>query len=92
MTWVFQLRQGVLFHSSAEMTATDVVCPITNAVAPPPPGVAIGHLARIDNAEALDDYTVQINLKEPDPAIPGVFAWSRYTSIVPVDLETTTNT
>jgi peptide/nickel transport system substrate-binding protein len=92
MSYVFTLRQGVLFHNGAEMTAADVVYSITNAVTPPPPGVAIGQLARIAGAEAIDDYTVQINLSEPDPAIPGVLAWSRYTSVVPVDLETTVNT
>lgn len=92
MTYVFKLRQGVLFHNGAEMKAPDVVYSITNAVTPPPPGVAIGQLARIGSAEAIDDYTVQFNMKEQDPAIPGVLAWSRYTPVVPADLETTMNT
>ncbi|MCC6945608.1 MAG: ABC transporter substrate-binding protein [Thermomicrobiales bacterium] len=83
MSYIFTLRQGVLFHNGNEMKAADVVYSIANAVAPPPPGVAIGQLARIAGAEAIDDYTVKVNLTEPDPAIPGVFAWSRYTSIVP---------
>ncbi|MGD9713377.1 MAG: ABC transporter substrate-binding protein [Thermomicrobiales bacterium] len=92
MSYIFTLRQGVLFHNGKEMTAADVVYSVTNAVTPPPPGVAIGQLARIAGAEAIDDYTVQINLTEPDPAIPGVFAWSRYTAVVPEGLEEEMNT
>jgi peptide/nickel transport system substrate-binding protein len=92
LTYVFHLRQGVLFHDGTEMTAEDVVYSITNAVTPPPPGVAIGQLANIESAEAIDDYTVQMNMKTTDPAIPGVLAWSRYTSVVPAGLEDSMNT
>jgi len=92
LTYVFTLRQGVLFHDGTEMMADAVVYSITNAVSPPPPGVAIGQLANIASAEAIDDYTVQLNMSVTDPAIPGVLAWSRYTPVVPVDLEENMNT
>jgi peptide/nickel transport system substrate-binding protein len=92
LTYVFTLRQGVLFHDGTEMKADAVVYSITNAVTPPPPGVAIGQLANIDSAEAIDDYTVQMNMKVTDPTIPGVLAWSRYTPVVPVGLEDSMNT
>jgi peptide/nickel transport system substrate-binding protein len=92
VTYEFKLRQGVLFHDGREMTAADVVYSTEMAVNPPPPGVAIGPLANIDSAEAVDDYTVRIHMKELDPAIPGVLAWSRYTAVVPEGLEDEMNT
>jgi peptide/nickel transport system substrate-binding protein len=92
LTYVFTLRQGVLFHDGTEMKADAVVYSIETAVAPPPPGVATAFLANIASAEALDDYTVQITMSQLDPTLPGVLAWSRYTPVVPVDLETTMNT
>ena len=31
----------------------------------------------------VDDYTVKVNMTKPDPTMPGVLAWARYTPIVP---------
>ena len=92
LTYIFKLRQGVMFHDGAEMKAADVVYSILNAVDPPPPGVKIGQLANIAGAEAIDDYTVQFNMSTVDPAIPGVLAWSRYTPVVPEGIEDRINT
>ncbi len=74
MSYIFKLRQGVLFHNGAEMKAADVVYSIANAITPPPPGVAIGQLARMANAEAIDDYTVKIQLSEWSSIIPTAFS------------------
>jgi peptide/nickel transport system substrate-binding protein len=82
-TYVFTLREGVLFHNGQEMTAADVVYSIMNAIDPEPPGVATAFLQNIESAEAIDDYTVQVNMTQIDPTLPGVLAWARYTPIVP---------
>ncbi len=81
--YTFTLRQGVLFHNGQEMTAADVKYSIETAVNPPAPGIAISFLANIAGADVVDDYTVTINMSKPDPSLPGVLAWTRYTPIVP---------
>jgi len=77
------LRQGVLFHNGQELKAQDVQYSISLALNPSPPGVQVAFLANIASVEIVDDYTVTFMMSKPDPTIPGVLAWSRYTPIVP---------
>jgi peptide/nickel transport system substrate-binding protein len=84
--YVFTLRQGVLFHNGQEMTAADVVYSFETALNPPAPGIVVAFLANIASVEATDDYTVTITMSKPDPTIPGVIAWTRYTPIVPAGI------
>lgn len=91
-TYVFNLRQGVLFHNGKELTAEDVVYSFEMAINPPPPGIPNSFLGNIAGAEAIDDYTVQVNMTELDPTLPGVLAWTRYTPVVPAGLEEEINT
>jgi peptide/nickel transport system substrate-binding protein len=82
-SYTFTLRQGVLFHNGQEMTAKDVKYSFDTAPKPPPPGIEVAFLANIASVEVVDDYTVTITMSKPDPTIPGVVAWARYTPIVP---------
>jgi peptide/nickel transport system substrate-binding protein len=82
-SYTFKLRQGVLFHKGQEMTANDVKYSFDTAPNPPPPGIEVAFLANIASVEVVDDYTVTITMSKPDPTLPGVIAWVRYTPIVP---------
>jgi peptide/nickel transport system substrate-binding protein len=82
-SYTFKLRQGVMFHNGKEMTAADVKYSFETALNPPAPGIQVAFLANIAGVEAVDDYTVTITMSKPDPTLPGVIAWSRYTPIVP---------
>lgn len=85
-SYTFKLRQGVKFHDGGEMTAKDVVYSITTALNPPEPGVKVPYLGNVAGAEAVDDYTVKINMTKVDPTLTGTLAWTHYTPIVPEGL------
>lgn len=63
LVYTFNLREGVLFHDGTELLASDVVYSINrlNAV-----GEGYAYLVPDAAAEALDDYTVQFSLEQPD--------------------------
>jgi len=84
LTYVFNLRKGVMFHNGAEMTSADVKYSLDLAIAPPEPGAAVPFLGNIASVDVVDDYTVKLMMSKVDPSIPGFFAWSNYTPIVPV--------
>lgn len=68
LTHVFHLRQGVKFHSGDEMTAEDVVFTFEELYKPDSVATFRTHFQRyMESAVAIDDYTVQFNLKEPWP-------------------------
>jgi peptide/nickel transport system substrate-binding protein len=69
--WTFRLRQGVLFHNGRELDAEAVKLNILRIQDP-----AIGHdfirggLENVDSVDVLDKYTVRVNAKVPDAALP----------------------
>lgn len=64
LTYVFYLRKGVKFHNGEELKAEDVKFSIDRALTPL--GLAIHSLIRdIKEVNVLDDYTVEIKLKQP---------------------------
>jgi peptide/nickel transport system substrate-binding protein len=63
----FTLREGVTFHDGAPFTAEDVVVSINRLIHPD--ARAKGNLSSVSGAEAVDDLTVDIILKAPDPLI-----------------------
>jgi peptide/nickel transport system substrate-binding protein len=82
-TYVFKLRQGVKFHDGSEVTADDVKWGIEAQADPPPPGIKTQYPAKITSIDAVDKYTVRINMSGPDPSVMGYFAWQRYTPVTP---------
>jgi oligopeptide transport system substrate-binding protein len=79
LTWTFQLRKGVTFHHGREVTAADVVYSYTRILDPAlqSPAAALfkhirgaeafrtGNATQVEGLRALDNYTLQIVLKEP---------------------------
>jgi len=65
LTWVFQIRKGVKFHSGAEMTAADVVASLNRTL-------ELGQGAAyiwdaVENVEATGDYEVTITCSYSSP-------------------------
>ena len=71
-TWEFELRPNVRFHDGTPLTAEDVVFSIARAKADLPGGFAgslAGRIESIAETRAVDDHTVQIKTKFPDPQL-----------------------
>ncbi len=66
-TWRFKLRPGVKFHDSSPFTADDVVFSIERALSPNSQMKASVQGAA--SAKTIDDLTVDILMKEPNPVL-----------------------
>ncbi|MBK1658168.1 ABC transporter substrate-binding protein [Paracraurococcus ruber] len=70
--WRFLLRPGVRFHEGEAMTAEDVAFSIQRALQPTSNfGIFVD---TIDRAVVVDERTVDIVLKRPDPILPNKLA------------------
>jgi peptide/nickel transport system substrate-binding protein len=65
--WRFRLREGVRFHDGAPFTADDVVFSVQRALAPT--SQMRTAIQGVEGARRLDDHTVELLLKEPNPAL-----------------------
>jgi peptide/nickel transport system substrate-binding protein len=69
--WVFRLRKGVLFHNGREVDAEAVKLNLERIKNPAIGGDwERGAIETIDSVEVIDRYTVRINTKAPDAAVP----------------------
>jgi peptide/nickel transport system substrate-binding protein len=66
--WEFKLRQGVKFHNGSTFNADDVVFSLNRALQPT--SDMKGLLTFIDTVSKVDDYTVHIKTKGPNPLVP----------------------
>ncbi len=66
--WEFKLRQGVKFHNGNAFNADDVVFSLDRARQPT--SDMKGLLTSIDSVSKVDDYTVHIKTKGPNPLLP----------------------
>jgi peptide/nickel transport system substrate-binding protein len=64
--WVFNLREGVKFHSGNDMTAEDVVWTIERLKSS---ADFKGIFSGWTSVEAIDDYTVEIKTDGPSPLV-----------------------
>jgi peptide/nickel transport system substrate-binding protein len=72
-TWRFELRRGVTFHDGAAFTAADVVFSLKRALEPTSNyGIFVDTLA---DAVAIDDFTVDVITKIPDPILTSKLAY-----------------
>ncbi|WP_426957199.1 ABC transporter substrate-binding protein [Muricoccus radiodurans] len=70
--WRFTLRPGVRFHGGETFTADDVVFSIQRALQPTSNfGIFVD---TVEHAERVDDLTVDVVTRIPDPIIPNKFA------------------
>lgn len=82
---VLELRQGVTFHDGSAFTAEDVVFTFERILDPESDFVtARGTFTNIAGVEAVDDYTVRIDTKAPDPVLEQVLTMQE-ASIVPAE-------
>lgn len=66
-TWEFKLRPGVKFHDGSALTADDVVFSYQRAMQPT--SDFKGYLTSVAEVVKVDDMTVQIKTKAPDPLL-----------------------
>jgi len=66
-TWVFNLRTDVTFHNGDKMTADDVVISLLRAQQPTSDFKE--YISTVTSVKALDDYTVEIKTREPNPIL-----------------------
>jgi peptide/nickel transport system substrate-binding protein len=69
-TWQFKLRQGVAFHNGDPFTAEDVKFSLERAIADNPRTSVYAALNTIARIDILDNYTVNLVTKQPDPLLP----------------------
>ncbi|MCC3145513.1 ABC transporter substrate-binding protein [Halanaerobium sp. Z-7514] len=65
LEYVFELREGVLFHNGEELTAEDVVFSYERILDPDFGSGLKAKIEAVESVEALDDYTVKFTLSEP---------------------------
>lgn len=82
---VLELRRGVTFHDGSALTADDVVFSLGRVLEPDSGLVtARGTFANIAAVEALDDWTVKVTTRSPDPVLEQVLTMQE-ASIVPAE-------
>jgi peptide/nickel transport system substrate-binding protein len=64
MRYRFYLKKGVAFHNGNKMTAKDVKYSLERAANPKIAPVAASHLKAMDSVAVLDDYSVEVKMKE----------------------------
>jgi ABC-type transport system substrate-binding protein len=70
-SWVFRLRKGVLFHNGRTVDAAAVKMNLERIQDPTIGGSwQRGAIEGIDSVEVIDPYTLRVNSKVPDAAIP----------------------
>jgi peptide/nickel transport system substrate-binding protein len=68
LVWEFKLRSGVKFHGGEAFTADDVV--FSYARAAQPTSDMKGLIADVESVTKVDDLTVRMKTKGPDPLLP----------------------
>lgn len=66
--WIFELREGVTFHDGADFTAEDVVFSLERVKTEASDFKALH--ASVVSAEAVDDFTVRVQMEGPTPLYP----------------------
>ncbi|MDQ0257811.1 peptide/nickel transport system substrate-binding protein [Evansella vedderi] len=70
LVWTYELHEGILFHDGEELTAHDVVFSFSIPIHEDYTGPRASTFQYLESVEALDDYTVQFTLSQPDAAWP----------------------
>ncbi|MEZ4569853.1 MAG: peptide ABC transporter substrate-binding protein [Thermomicrobiales bacterium] len=70
---VWNLKQNVVWHDGEPFTAEDVAFTFEYVSDPDTTATTLGSYTSVESVEVIDDYTVQINFSEPNPAWFDVF-------------------
>jgi len=73
-TYVFRLREGVVFHNGDTFDASDVKFSLERILDPATGATLRNQLSDIESVVVLDSYTVQINLSKPNAVLLSVLA------------------
>src|SRR5690606_33810376 len=73
LTWRFRLREDVKFTDGAPLNADAIVAAVTYQLDPDNASQCRGDYPSVIGAEKVDEYTVDIKTKIPDPILPGSF-------------------
>jgi peptide/nickel transport system substrate-binding protein len=82
VTWEVKLRDGVEFHDGTSFGSDDVVGSIERILDPEFNSEQLSFFETLEGAEAVDELTVRITTKAPDPVLPSRLYWLK---IVPAD-------
>jgi peptide/nickel transport system substrate-binding protein len=69
-TWRFKLRQGVTFTNGEVFTADAVAVAVEDMANPQQRGRAADEYGTLQSAKKIDDFTVEITTRDPDPILP----------------------
>ena len=85
---LWTLKKGIKFHNGKEVTSDDVKYSVNLMLNPPLPGsvATTPQIPAIAGIDVVSKYVFRMRLKQPDARVFGVFAWGRYTPIVPEGL------
>jgi peptide/nickel transport system substrate-binding protein len=89
LTYTFHLQPGVVFHDGTPLTADDVVWSISQAIAPESKSARKSDLLVIQQATAVDDATVELDLSRPSQGL--TFYLASVTIVKDGDTELTTD-
>ncbi len=70
-TWQIKLRSGVTFHNGDPLTAADVKWSIEHTIDPAAKTLDRATFASVKQIDQIDDFTLNIITKDPDPFIAG---------------------
>ena len=73
-TWRFNLRKGVTFHNGEPFNAECVKFSFERIYAPDSKSRNKGFFSTIDSIKIIDDYTIDVITKKPDPILPARLA------------------
>lgn len=79
-TWLVKLRPGVKFHDGTPLTADSVAFSINRIIDPKFKSAQLSFFNSIAGASKVDDLTVRITTKGPDPLVPVRLYWMKIVS------------
>src|SRR6185503_13093749 len=68
LTWIFELRRGVVFHDGTPLTAQEIKIALDRTRTDPASAVR-GGLATIQDVDALGEYTLRMRTRRRDPLL-----------------------
>lgn len=82
LSYTFKLREGVKFHTGADMTAADVEYSYNYIRNPDNGSPGAGDFSTVSEIEVIDDTTVVFRLSEPNASLPMTLG-NKYGAVVP---------